>query len=611
MIFTESEIPTRAYTENMLGNSQSLLDTIPIRTENCQGDSGKSFEKPKSSDHVPQSRHPDVESSSRFEDTRHENGPDSCTTVQTSLHMESSNLMLNDRETFQQTLNADVARLENSSDAHNENELACKKTGDDIKSGNGISATSNKLKTCNHIPETGPLHVQREAIAHNQAAPGQDLANSVSPSFLALEDQVSQLNKRVEEASRAFELEKTVVENASLESDMLTEELKIREEHLMLAPDFILSNFTQLQFFAHQIRAEVIRMEKGNPSVEDILGGMDAQIRVLKARILMIGNLENSARDAIECFLRDFLVKIRVMCPDVDLQSLIPESRDGDYRKVCDEVQPIVVELSKKVRLVTVSCDGDPGNILEEVKSGDHVLQNGCSKAETDPRSSSCKKSSRRFEDGEQERPADPNTTVQTTLHRVSDLVLNSRETFQQNLNADAASLENASDVPSEYELAGSQKYSSPLPIAENEIRYDKGISATGSELKADYLTAQTGPLKPETEPENSSNKTLSGKPDEISHEDGHSEASLEYYVKVIRSLECEGYIEASFRVKFLTWFCLQATPHERRIVCAHVDTRIGDSESLAAQLTNTFSNAAYNKRLHRAPSGFCWDLWH
>ncbi|CAN6200673.1 unnamed protein product [Urochloa humidicola] len=190
--------------------------------------------------------------------------------------------------------------------------------------------------------------------------------------------------------------------------------------------------------------------------------------------------------------------------------------------------------------------------------------------------------------------------------------MLNSRETFQQNLNAGAASLENASDVPGEYELAGSQKhYGSPLPITENEIRSDKGISAMGSELKADYHNAQTCPSKPETEPESSSNKSLSSKPEEISSEDVHSEASLEYYVKVIRRLESEGYIETSFRVKFLTWFCLQAAPHEKRIVRAYVDTLIGDSASLAAQLADTFLDAAYNKTLHRAPSGFCWDLWH
>nr|TKW22961.1 hypothetical protein SEVIR_4G262600v2 [Setaria viridis] len=197
---------------------------------------------------------------------------------------------------------------------------------------------------------------------------------------------------------------------------------------------------------------------------------------------------------------------------------------------------------------------------------------------------------------------SDPNTPVQTTLHRESShLMLNSRETFQQNLNADAARLEDASDVPSEYELAGSQPYNgAPVPIT------NKGISAMGSELKADHHTAQTSLSKPETEPESSSKKSLSGKPEEVKRQDGQSEASYKYCVKVIRRLECEGYIEASFRVKFLTWFCLQATPHERRRVTVYLDTLMDDPVSLAAKLADT-----YNERPHRVPSGFCWELRH
>ena len=121
MIFTGLEIATHAHTENMLvgpsKNSRSVLNIIPKGTENHKGDSVKSFGKAKSGNQVPQNSYlkaaTDLE---RFEDDRHENGhADPSTTVQTSLLRESSNLMLNNRETFQKTLDADAARLDNSS----------------------------------------------------------------------------------------------------------------------------------------------------------------------------------------------------------------------------------------------------------------------------------------------------------------------------------------------------------------------------------------------------------------------------------------------------------------------------------------------------------------
>ncbi|KAJ1260586.1 hypothetical protein BS78_10G243800 [Paspalum vaginatum] len=819
-IIQRSEIVTHVHTGNMMVDPPKKNSK---GTENHKGDTGKSFEEAKSGNHVAQDSYlraaTDLQRSSctaalgRFEGGRHKNGPaDLSTATQTYLHRESSNLMLNNGDTFQQTLYADAARLENSSDSPDENELACHKTGDVIKFGNGISAMWSKSETCSHIPETGSSNVQREAITCNQPAPGQDSETSLSPllagttdtvtevvapelavmggpshtrmillcesrascshiiqeceqpeliayeigkrvtkgrfkaeaarltqelenaekekanAFMrkeyieetlrtesepsqrtetellkeiealrsdlsrkcmdlasirslhaicdekirdqekeieelnvekkqanriidqvtksskgdnkalkdqveelsreiehasqtlaqvkkssegekkALEDKVNKLNQRIKEASRSFELEKTMIEKAAKEKDLLTEELKTREERLMSAPDLILSSFARLQFVACQMRAEVIGMETNNPSVEDLLGVMDAQIRVLEARILMIVNdLENSTRDAVECSLRDFLIKIRIRFPDIDVHSLVPQLKDGDYRKVSDEVQPIAIELSKIARS-TVICEGKPGNGFEEVKSGNHVLQN----SETDPRSSH-KRTSAGFEDGGYESGlADPNATVRTSLQRESSYLMpNSREPSQPNLNADAARLENAPDVHSDYELAGSQPCcGSPLRITGNEIKSGKAINAMGSELKSDYHTAQTDPLKPETEPESSSNKNLSGKP-KVSHKDAHSDASYEHCAKVIRRLECEGYIESSFRMKFLTWFCLRATPHERRVVSVFVDTLINDPISLAAQLDETFLDAIYSKKLQRAPPGFCMELWH
>lgn len=85
----------------------------------------------------------------------------------------------------------------------------------------------------------------------------------------------------------------------------------------------------------------------------------------------------------------------------------------------------------------------------------------------------------------------------------------------------------------------------------------------------------------------------------------------FEYYVKVIRWLECDGHIETGFRQKFLTWYSLRATAQEVRIVKVFVDTFIEDPESLAGQLMDTFSDIISNKRTTLIPHGFCLKLWH
>jgi hypothetical protein len=81
--------------------------------------------------------------------------------------------------------------------------------------------------------------------------------------------------------------------------------------------------------------------------------------------------------------------------------------------------------------------------------------------------------------------------------------------------------------------------------------------------------------------------------------------------VRVVRWLECEGYIESNFRVKFLTWYSLRATLHERKIVSVYVNALIEDPVSLSGQLSDTFSEAIFSKRPPSVPSGFCMDLWH
>ncbi|PIN12854.1 hypothetical protein CDL12_14537 [Handroanthus impetiginosus] len=91
----------------------------------------------------------------------------------------------------------------------------------------------------------------------------------------------------------------------------------------------------------------------------------------------------------------------------------------------------------------------------------------------------------------------------------------------------------------------------------------------------------------------------------------GIGDKDFEYYVKVIRRLECDGHIETTFRQKFLTWYSLRATSQEVRVVKVFIDTFIEDPESLAEQLVDTFSDVISNKRCSTVPSGFCLKLWH
>ncbi|KAH6819286.1 hypothetical protein C2S51_002889 [Perilla frutescens var. frutescens] len=91
----------------------------------------------------------------------------------------------------------------------------------------------------------------------------------------------------------------------------------------------------------------------------------------------------------------------------------------------------------------------------------------------------------------------------------------------------------------------------------------------------------------------------------------GIGDKDFEYYVKVIRWLECEGHVETSFRQKFLTWYSLRATPQEVRIVKVFIDTFVEDPESLAGQLVDSFSDVISNKRCSTVPAGFCTKLWH
>lgn len=91
----------------------------------------------------------------------------------------------------------------------------------------------------------------------------------------------------------------------------------------------------------------------------------------------------------------------------------------------------------------------------------------------------------------------------------------------------------------------------------------------------------------------------------------GIGDKDFEYYVKVVRWLECDGHIDTTFRQKFLTWYSLRATPQEVRVVKVFIDTFIEEPELLAGQLVDTFTDVISNKRCSTVRSGFCLKLWH
>uniref|UniRef100_A0A0D9VCB3 Fibronectin type-III domain-containing protein n=1 Tax=Leersia perrieri TaxID=77586 RepID=A0A0D9VCB3_9ORYZ len=202
----------------------------------------------------------------------------------------------------------------------------------------------------------------------------------------------------------------------------------------------------------------------------------------------------------------------------------------------------------------------------------------------------------------------EPISTVQTPLLRESS------NSMEQNQRSEVPRSQDASNAPAGNDLViVPPRYSSSIPPTAPRCM-ENGKEINGRSLKAkpaDNNILQNGSSKPEREPGNSSNKRASGKSEDIGNKDGCPEASYEYCVKVVRWLECEGYIETNFRVKFLTWYSLRATPHDRKIVSVYVNTLIDDPVSLSGQLADTFSDAIYGKKPPSVRSGFCMELWH
>lgn len=187
----------------------------------------------------------------------------------------------------------------------------------------------------------------------------------------------------------------------------------------------------------------------------------------------------------------------------------------------------------------------------------------------------------------------DPNPTVREVQ---KDLI----NCIEQNQTSDVPKSDNESNTAN-----GNETMMGTLPVTPLRLESNKPNPSCNS--------LENGPSKPEKVPGSSSKKSGGVKFEKNFTKDGSSsmEGEYEYCVKVIRWLECEGHIETSFRVKFLTWFSLRASPQERRIVSVYVDTLLDDPGSLAGQLVDTFSEAVCSKRPPPVPNGFCMKLWH
>ncbi|KAF7838035.1 VIN3-like protein 2 [Senna tora] len=149
------------------------------------------------------------------------------------------------------------------------------------------------------------------------------------------------------------------------------------------------------------------------------------------------------------------------------------------------------------------------------------------------------------------------------------------------------------------------------LPITPCKLEILKEGPGRNGRLKSIGKDQENGSGKREGPQDGSTSKRGAERQGEGCAGNGFSDRDFEYYVKVIRWLECEGHIEKNFRQKFLTWYSLRATPQEVKIVKVYIDTFLEDPASLAEQLVDTFSECVSNKRPSVVPAGFCMKLWH
>ncbi|KAF8407333.1 hypothetical protein HHK36_006460 [Tetracentron sinense] len=193
------------------------------------------------------------------------------------------------------------------------------------------------------------------------------------------------------------------------------------------------------------------------------------------------------------------------------------------------------------------------------------------------------------------------NSTNSTDGNQVSDVLKPENKLSLEGQLVEEMSTENGSNTPRKDMEVVPLLHRSDALLPITPCKLDIGKDGPG----------RNGRPKPEPLAGSSSRKRNGAKWGDGCAVDGSLEREYEHCVKVIRWLECEGHIEKNFRVKFLTWYSLQANPEERRVVKVFVDTLMDDPACLAGQLVDTFSEAISRKRPLLVPTGFCMKLWH
>ncbi|KAJ4958321.1 hypothetical protein NE237_025432 [Protea cynaroides] len=207
------------------------------------------------------------------------------------------------------------------------------------------------------------------------------------------------------------------------------------------------------------------------------------------------------------------------------------------------------------------------------------------------------------------------NLTNQMESHRNSDVLKpdnkhSSKDQLVEDLSTDKGL---NTLIRRELEIVPSEHgFEAVLPITPCKMEIGKDGPGRSGRPKPCSEELDNGSGKGE-EPQagSSSKKRSGGRWDEGCDGDGSFDGVYEYCVKLIRWLECHGHIEKNFRVKFLTWYSLRATPQERKIVKVYVDTLSDDPACLAGQLVDTFTECISSKRPPAMPTGFCMKLWH
>lgn len=203
----------------------------------------------------------------------------------------------------------------------------------------------------------------------------------------------------------------------------------------------------------------------------------------------------------------------------------------------------------------------------------------------------------------------EPNATIQTLSHG------DPTSLTDQNHLQDTHELENGLKPSNGNELmiAPHRQSESVLPVTPSKLEACKEGTGRSCRMKSGSNGVKDWFPKPVKEPEAGSSLKKKGLliGEEMAIRSAALEGDYEYCVKLIRWLECKGHIETNFRVKFLTWLSLQASPQERKVVSVFVDTLIDDPPSLAGQLFDTFSEGINSNRPPAMPSGFCMKLWH